>query len=154
MLLQGQEFMQDGTFNDWKELEWEKAERYAGIVLAHRHLIDLRLNRHGATAGLLGQSTAIFHQDDNNYVIGYHRWDKGGAGDDTLVIVNFGDAAHDGYQLHLPLAGEWSVRFNSSWKGYSPDFHEVRVDSIATDEQQTATLSLAPYGVLILSRQA
>ena len=152
MLLQGQEFMQEGAFNDWKELEWEKAEKYAGIVLAHRHLIDLRLNRHGNTAGLLGQSTAIFHQDDNNNVIAYHRWDKGGAGDDTLVIVNFGDSTHETYQLRLPLPGKWLVRFNSSWKGYSSDFHEINVASITTDKQQTATLSLAPYGVLILSQ--
>lgn len=152
MMLQGQEFLQGGAFNDWKELEWEKSKKHAGIVLAHRHLIDLRLNRHGNTAGLLGQSTAIFHQDDNNYVLGYHRWDVGGAGDDTIIIVNFGDSTHDNYQLHLPIAGEWLVRFNSSWKGYSPDFHELPTDSIKTDEQQTATLSLAPYGVLILSQ--
>ena len=152
MLLQGQEFLQDGSFNDWQELEWEKADKYAGIVLAHRHLIDLRLNKAGQTAGLLGQSTAIFHQDDTNYVIGYHRWDKGGAGDDTLVIVNFGNSAHEIYQLKLPRPGEWSVRFNSSWKGYSPDFQEVSVSAVTTDEQQIATLALAPYGVLILSQ--
>ena len=91
MLLQGQEFMQEGAFNDWKELEWDKATTHRGIVNAHKHLIDLRLNKYGHTAGLLGQHTAIFHQDDTNFVIGFHRWDKGGAGDDVLVIVNFGD---------------------------------------------------------------
>lgn len=153
MLLQGQEFMQEGAFNDWKELEWDKAEMYAGIVLAHRHLIDLRLNRHGNTAGLLGQNTTIFHQDDDNAVMGYQRWSWGGPGDDTLVIVNFSNRTHDVYQLHLPVAGKWHVRFNSSWKGYSPDFHEVAVDMVKTDRHQTATLKLPPYGVLILSQE-
>ncbi|MFZ1249129.1 MAG: alpha-amylase family glycosyl hydrolase, partial [Candidatus Saccharimonadales bacterium] len=133
MLLQGSEFLQAGSFNDWQELEWDKTEKYAGIVLAHRHLIDLRLNRHGNTAGLLGQSTIIFHQDDTNMVIGYHRWDKGGAGDDTLVIANFGDTAHTIYKVTLPVKGTWYVRFNSSWKGYSSDFQQTNIDSVTTD---------------------
>ena len=152
MFLQGQEFMQEGSFNDWQELEWDKAETYSGIVLAHQHLVNLRLNQGGTTAGLLGQSTAVFHQDDNNGVIGYHRWDKGGPGDDVLVIANFGGDAHETYQLQAPLPGKWRVRFNSTWKGYSPDFHEVALDEIATDENRLITLNLPAYAALILSQ--
>lgn len=152
MFLQGQEFMQEGSFNDWQELEWDKAETYSGIVLAHQHLVNLRLNQSGTTAGLLGQSTAVFHQDDNNGVIGYHRWDKGGPGDDVLVIANFGGDAHETYQLQVPLPGKWRVRFNSTWKGYSPDFHEVALDEIATDENRLITLNLPAYAALILSQ--
>jgi 1,4-alpha-glucan branching enzyme len=154
MLLQGSEFLQEGSFNDWQELQWENAETYAGIVHAHTHLVDLRLDKHGNTAGLHGQNTAVFHQDDNNHVIGYHRWNDGGAGDDVLVIANFGDTEHEVYQLHLPLPGTWQVRFNSTWKGYSPDFHEVALDALMTDENGTATLQLAPYMVLVLSQDA
>ncbi|QQS69876.1 alpha amylase C-terminal domain-containing protein [Candidatus Saccharibacteria bacterium] len=152
MFLQGQEFMQEGSFNDWQELEWDKAETYSGIVLAHQHLVNLRLNQGGTTAGLLGQSTAVFHQDDNNGVIGYHRWDKGGPGDDVLVIANFGGDAHETYQLQVPLPGKWRVRFNSTWKGYSPDFHEVALGEIATDENRLITLNLPAYAALILSQ--
>ena len=133
------------ALNDWKELEWDKAESYAGIVTAHQHLIELRLNRHNNTAGLKGQHTAIFHQSDDNAVMGYHRWENGGPGDDTLIIVNFGDKAHDIYHLSLPVAGKWTVRFNSSWKGYSPDFHEVRITHAKTNGHGVATLKLAPY---------
>ncbi len=154
MFLQGQEFMQEGSFNDWQELEWDKAETYSGIVLAHQHLVNLRLNQGGTSAGLLGQSTAVFHQDDNNGVIGYHRWDKGGPGDDVLVIANFGGDAHETYQLQVPLPGTWRVRFNSTWKGYSPDFHEVALDQIATDENRLITLNLPAYAALILSQDA
>lgn len=152
MLLQGQEFLQEGSFNDWQELEWDKAEAYSGMVLAHTHLIDLRLNRHGNTAGLLGQSTAVFHQDDSNSVLGYHRWDRGGAGDDVFVIVNFGDQAHDIYQLSLPLPGTWHVRFNSTWKGYNPDFHQIDVSTLTTADGNLVTLNLPAYAVLILSQ--
>ncbi len=152
MLLQGQEFMQEGSFNDWKELEWDKAATYGGMVLAHQHLIDLRLNSQKTTAGLTGQHTAVFHQDDNNGVIGYHRWDDGGAGDDVLVIANFGDQAHETYQLHFPVAGEWKVRFNSTWNGYSPDFHQIDIDMVTTDESRIGTLNLSQYAILVLSQ--
>ena len=152
MLLQGAEFLQEGSFNDWQELQWENAETYSGIVLAHKHLIDLRLNRHGNSAGLSGQNAAVFHQDDNNGVIAYHRWSQGGASDDVLIIANFGGTVHEAYQLILPCLGTWRVRFNSTWKGYSPDFHEIHIDTISTDENRVATLTLAPYGVYVLSQ--
>lgn len=154
MLLQGEEFMQGGAFNDWQALQWQKTDKYPGIVLAHKHLISLRLNRYGNTAGLSGQSTAVFHQDNNNLVIGYHRWEQGGPTDDVLVIVNFADRKLDDYNLNLPRSGLWHVRFNSSWHGYSKDFKEVTIESITADDSRLATLTLPVYGVLILSQDA
>jgi 1,4-alpha-glucan branching enzyme len=56
MLLQGQEFMQGGSFSDWEALDWEKAAHFSGIVEAHKHLIGLRKNQYSNTAGLTGQS--------------------------------------------------------------------------------------------------
>ena len=102
MLLQGQEFMQEGNFNDWKMLEWEKTEQFSGIVLAHQHLINLRLNRYDNTRGLLGNYTKVIHRDDENNIIAYHRKDKGGPRDDTVVIINFGDKKFKEYDLQLP----------------------------------------------------
>lgn len=153
MLLQGSEFMQSGSFNDWQALEWEKASKYAGIVEARRHLIDLRLDRHGITAGLCGQSTSIFHQDNTNFVIGYHRWQHGGPRDDVIVIVNFSDVHLKDYRVHIPVAGTWMVRFNSSWKGYSDDFPEDLFDTIQCQDNGEATIRLAPYAVIIASQE-
>ena len=152
MLLQGAEFMQEGAFNDWQALEWEHAEKHAGIVTAHQHLTKLRLNKYGSTAGLMGQSTAIIHGDDTNHVIAYHRWDQGGVGDDVVVIINFSNRVLNGYELWLPRPGTWTARFNSSWKGYSADFHEKAWSEVTTDKNQSATISLAPYGVYIISQ--
>ena len=154
MLLQGSEFLQEGAFNDWRELEWHNTEKYAGIVTAHQHLIDLRRNRHGNTAGLLGQHTAIFHQDDTNFVIGYHRWDQGGPHDDTLVIINFSERTLLEYSLRLPRPGTWYVRFNSSWRGYSADFKEYALEHCVTDVDNHVRLTLPPYGALILSQES
>lgn len=154
MLLQGQEFMQEGAFNEWKQLEWEKTDQFSGIVLAHQHLIDLRLNKHGNTRGLLGQYTGVIHRDDENNLIAYHRKDEGGPLDDTVVLINFGDAHFEKYELLLPHSGTWTVRFNSSWKGYNVDFHEAGTSTVDADANKKASLELAAYSVVILSQES
>jgi 1,4-alpha-glucan branching enzyme len=152
MLLQGEEFMQEGNFNDWQMLEWDKTVQFAGIVLAHQHLINLRLDTYSNTTGLTGPSINIFHDDKVNNVIAYHRWLHGGAHDDVIIVANFSDQRFDNYELNLPLPGTWHVRFNSSWKGYSPDFNETRTSSVTTGENNKVGLELADYNVLILSQ--
>ena len=141
-----------GAFNDWQALEWQHIDKYAGFVEAHRHLIDLRQNTYDNTAGLVGQHTAVFHQDDNNHVIGYHRWKVGGPGDDVLIITNFSNKTLHDYHLALPLPGTWTTRFNSSWKGYSPDFTELPVNTIGTQDTTNASVDLAPYSIIIFSQ--
>lgn len=154
MLLQGQEFMQEGAFNDWKMLEWDKTEQFDGIVLAHKHLIDLRRNSFNNTKGLLGNYTQLIHRDDINMVIAYHRKCNGGIGDDTVVIVNFGNKNFKTYELQLPSAGTWRVRFNSCWKGYSVDFHELPFEYAEADKNGSAAVSLSSYSAVILSLDA
>jgi 1,4-alpha-glucan branching enzyme len=153
MLLQGQEFMQEGSFNDWQMLDWNKTTQFAGIVEAHKHLINLRVNRFDNTRGLLGQSTDIFHRDDINNVIAFHRWDKGGPKDDTLIIINFDKNRLKNYELTLPIEGEWLVRFNSSWKGYSSDFHDTPIETIKTDASKNVVIEMSELSVLILSKE-
>jgi len=154
MLLQGQEFMQEGTFNEWQMLEWEKTDQFAGIVLAHQHLINLRLNKFDNTRGLLGQHTELLHRDDDNDVIVFYRKDKGGPLDDTIVVINFGDEKFKEYELPFPTKGEWIVRFNSSWNGYNVDFHESNTSSVVVDDSLKGTVELSNYATLILSRDA
>ncbi|MFZ3010113.1 MAG: alpha-amylase family glycosyl hydrolase [Candidatus Microsaccharimonas sp.] len=152
MLLQGEEFMQEGSFNDWKMLDWDKTTQFAGIVLAHQHLINLRKNMYGNTIGLIGASINVFHQDSSNNVIAYHRWAKGGPHDDVIVIVNFSDQRFKEYKLYLPVAGMWHVRFNSSWRGYSSDFNDTELAQTMTNENSQLTIPLADYNVIILAQ--
>jgi len=153
MLLQGQEFMQEGAFNEWQMLEWNKTEQFAGIVLAHQHLINLRLNKFDNTRGLLGQFTNVIHRDDKNNIIAFHRKDQGGPLDDTVVIVNFGDTIFEEYSLNFPYEGDWRVRFNSSWTGYNVDFHEVPMINTQADKDGLATIALSNFSVIILSTE-
>ncbi len=152
MLLQGQEFMQEGDFNDWQELEWDKTKRFDGIVQAHRDLIHLRLDTHAVTAGLGGQHLAVFHNNPTNNVIGYHRWKNGGTRDDVIVIVNFGNESFAEYDVVLPVNGQWKVRFNSLNSLYADDFHSAGIDAVQSDESGRVTLPLSSHQVLILSQ--
>lgn len=149
MILQGEEFTQGGYFNDWQMLDWQKTEQFAGIVQAHHDLIQLRKNQ----PGLFGGSINVFHSDAKNNLVAYHRWQNGGPDDDTIVVINFSDIRHKEYELGLPVSGDWRVVFNSSWKGYSPDFNETAVTTVSTNDQQKIKIPLADYNVLILVRQ-
>ena len=151
MLLQGEEFLQGGNFNDWQALQWDNAEQFKGIVEAYKHLIALRKNQHGNTAGLLGQSVNMLHLNDEAKVLAYHRWDQGGPKDDVVAIFNFTNKKLSDYHLAFPHPGTWRVRFNSSWKGYSQDFKEVNVSEVVV-ENDSGGLTLPPYSVLILSQ--
>jgi 1,4-alpha-glucan branching enzyme len=86
----------------------------------------------------------IFHRDDNNFVLAYQR-------SETIVIVNFGPNRFEKYELTLPTSGQFRVRFNSSWRGYSPDFAEASIDIVSTEESGQTSLALSDYSAIILS---
>jgi 1,4-alpha-glucan branching enzyme len=151
MIFQGQEFMQGGSFNDWQALNWKNVEQFSGIVDAHKHLIALRQNSYNNTLGLISQSFNIMHLNEAEKVLVYHRWDKGGPGDDVIVAINFANKEQKDYWINFPNDGVWKVRFNSNWKGYSPDFEEIGVSETKA-ENTSGKISLGPYSVIILSQ--
>ena len=145
MILAGSEFLQAGDFNDWQALDWGNAGKFQGIVEAHRHLIALRTNRYGDTGGLQSGDIRVLLQDDNCRVLMYQR---GGDGDQPVIVVaNFSGEKWRDYRLPLPY-GDWSVRFNSSWKGYSADFAELKLETVNAG----MPIELPPYVALILTR--
>lgn len=158
MLFQGQEFLEGGWFRDTVPVDWDQRDEFCGIVRLYRDLIQLRLNRDGVTRGLCGQFTQVYHLNDNRKVIAFHRWDKGGPGDDVVVVANFFHEPQDGYVIGFPAAGAWKLRFNSDWRGYSEDFtSHLSVDVVAEAGQYDgfpfrATLSIGPYSALIFSQ--
>ncbi len=152
MLLQGQEFMQDGAFNAWQDLDWENVNRYPAIVQAHSDLIDLRRNQFGDSAGLCGKSLELFHSDDDNRVLAYHRWDSGGEGDDTIIIANFGDSPFTSYDLTLPVGGVWRLRFCSALY-YGATTNKPTVGTvITTDQSGRCSLVLPKRSAIILTK--
>ncbi|MDD2273032.1 MAG: alpha-amylase family glycosyl hydrolase [Desulfuromonadaceae bacterium] len=158
MLFQGQEFLEGGWFRDTVPVDWDNNSEFHGIVLLYRDLIRLRLNRDNFTRGLCGQFTQVYHLNDARKIIAFHRWDKGGAADDVVVVVNFFREAQDGYVIGFPAAGNWKLRFNSDWQGYSDDFHSHPSTDVVADAGDTdglpyyATVSIGPYSVLVYSQ--
>jgi 1,4-alpha-glucan branching enzyme len=151
MLLQGQEFMMGGNFNDWEGLEWKNAETYKGVVDAYRDLIALRRDTHGLSAGLVGRSINVFHVNENDKVIAYHRWQNGGLKDDVVVVINFGNRAFTSYSIGFPHNGKWHVRFSSSDKEYSVDFPGIHVPDVEA-RSGNGTFILPASTALILSQ--
>ncbi|MHB1318540.1 MAG: alpha-amylase family glycosyl hydrolase, partial [Anaerolineae bacterium] len=158
MLFQGQEFLEGGWFRDTVPLDWDQHDEFHGLVRLYRDLIRLRLNRDGLTRGLCGQSTQIYHINEDRKVIAYHRWDKGGAGDDVVVVANLSHESQDGYDIGFPAEGAWKLRFNSDWRGYSDAFEGHPSTDVMSEAgpqdgfPSHGTLSLGSYSVLIYSQ--
>ena len=122
MIFQGQELLEDGYFQDTDPVDWERLATFAGIRQMYTDLIRLRRNWFNQTRGLSGQNVNVFHVNNNDKLVAFHRWMNGGAGDDVIVVCNFKDQSWGKYRIGLPRPGVWKVRFNSDWEGYSEDF--------------------------------
>ena len=158
MIFQGQEFLEDGYFQDTTPLDWTRLQAFHGIYLLYRDLIRLRRNWRDETRGLRGQHLHVHHVNDTDKVIAFHRWERGGPGDDVVVVANFADRRYISYTLGIPRSGRWRVRFNSDWQGYSDDFdntpgYDTMADDGAMDNMPfQANVGVGPYSVLILSQ--
>ena len=158
MLFQGQEFLEDGWFEDTDPVDWSKLTTYAGINNLYRDLIHLRRNWWNNTRGLRGQGTNVFHVNNSAKVIAFHRWDQGGAGDDVVVLANFSAAAFNDYTIGLPTDGTWRVRFNSDWSGYDSAFGNHPAWDVNAQQGPydglpfNGTLSIGPYTAIILTQ--
>jgi 1,4-alpha-glucan branching enzyme len=158
MIFMGQEFLEWGSWSDARELDWTKADRFAGIRYIYRDLIRLRRNWYDHTRGLRGHQVNVHHVNDRDKVIAFHRWDRGGPRDDVAVVLNFGNRAYDAYRVGLPRGGLWRVRFNSDWRGYSQFFtdhpsYDFWAQPGASDDAMpfSGDVGLGPYTAIVLS---
>lgn len=161
MLFQGQELLEWGSWSDSKPLDWSKKQRYNGIWDMYQALIRLRRNWFNNTRGLRGQHVNVYHVNNNDKLIVFHRWENGGAGDDVIVVVNMANRSYNSYNIGFPRAGTWYVRFNSDWQGFSRDFgNQPGYDTTASREIRGDTdgmpfsgnIGIGSYSVLILSQ--
>lgn len=158
MIFQGQEFLENGYFSDRTPLDWTKQGTFSGILIMYRDMIRLRRNWFNTTAGLKGQSLNVFHINDSAKVIAFHRWDRGGPGDDVVVVLNLANQSYGSYSIGFPRNGLWKVRFNSDWNGYSSDFaNQLSYDTTAGQPGMdgmpfSGNVGLGPYTAIILSQ--
>jgi 1,4-alpha-glucan branching enzyme len=127
MFLQGDECMTKKHFMDGSDMVYNFNETYAnskytGIVTAFGDINRLKRNWNNDTRGLKGSAINVFHVNDKDNVIAFHRWDRGGTGDDVLVLVNLGNTDFDSYNIGVPRSGNWYCRFNSDSTQYDEAF--------------------------------
>lgn len=158
MIFQGQEMLEDGFWSDTDPIDFAKATTHSGIVAMYRDMIRLRRNWYNNTRGLRGNNCNVFHVNNTNKVIAFHRWESGGVGDDVVVVANFGNTGYSSYNIGFPQGGTWNVRFNSDWNGYSGDFsnwnaYNTTANAGAKDGLgYNGNVGIGPYTVIILSR--
>jgi 1,4-alpha-glucan branching enzyme len=162
LLFQGQEFNATERFSfplpdplDWTEATTAAG---AGILQAYTDIVKLRTAANPVAKGLSGMSTNLFHRDYDNKVLAYHRWDQGGAQDDTIVIHNLSNQTFYNYTLGFPRGGLWRLRVNTDAVVYSPDFlNTYATDVTASPNPQdglnfNAAVNIGPYSALIFSQ--
>lgn len=162
MIFQGQEFLDQKPFvqEPIPPLDWSDATTYAGIGQLYRDLIQLRRNWHDTTRGLTGDGLNVFHINNFDKLIAYHRWSAGGPHDDVVVALNFANRSYASYTIGLPRAGRWRVRFNSDWVGYDPSFgnwagYDTETGQGSADGlPAAANIGIGPYTALILSQDS
>lgn len=158
MIFQGQEFLEDDWFHDQDPIDWSKMKRFAGILQLYKDLIALRLNRHGTTKGLTGDGVDVYHTDNTQKVIAFHRWFSGGVNDSVVIITNFSARTLENYTVGLPANGEWKVRFNSDSILYDEEFGNTgaavlhgKAGNISGIFAETV-VSIGPYSAIVLSQ--
>jgi len=160
MLFQGQEMLDPRTFTFGVNvpMDWSRVESQAGTIRLYQDLIALRRNLLERTAGLKGEHVSVHHIDEANHTLAYHRWDKGGAGDDVIVVINLSQNAIPGLKIGFPRAGKWTVRFNSAANNYDAQFTErtsagiTAAANAADGMEYSGSVAMGPYSVVILSQ--
>ncbi|WP_238706041.1 alpha amylase C-terminal domain-containing protein [Serinicoccus marinus] len=156
MLFQGQDVLEDGWFTDTHPVDWAKAHHRAGFLHLVRQLVRLRRDASGTTRGLRGRHTQVLRADDG--ILAYHRWDRGGPGDDVVVVVNLTTHPRRDLRLGLPGGGRWRVRCNTDAPTYGPGLGSVHAHDTDTEPRpwdgraDSALVSVGPYAALILSQ--
>jgi 1,4-alpha-glucan branching enzyme len=138
-------------------LDWNKPNKFSGILQLYRDLIKFRRNKENNTRGLMGQHIHVFHVNEQTKIIAYHRWMESGRGDDVVVVANFSNQSFDSYSIGFPSSGMWTLRFNSDGKGYCDDFTDKGYSTTAEEGQcdglqYRGNVALGPYSLIILSQ--
>ncbi len=155
MILQGQEFLEDRPFGDGgsERIQWNYREEHADFMLYFRDIIALRRTQPALRSS--GHQN-VFHVNDNDNVIAFHRWTD--FGDDIVVVVSLADRGFDGYDLGLPLSDLWYEVLNGDAACYGGDNqgNEGQVAALgapADGFSQSATIVLPRMGVLVFARE-
>ena len=120
LLFMGTEFAQDGEWAEQRELDWHLLEKpeHEGV---RRLVADLN-EAYASHPALWSQDNSPdgFHwlssDDAGRNTVAFLRW--GSDGSALACVTNFSSSPHEGYQLGLPFAGEWTEVINTDSESY------------------------------------
>lgn len=161
MIFQGQEFLAWQAFPNGgaqpPQIDWTMATTFAGITSLYRDMIHLRRNWFNNTRGLQGANLNVLPAFADNMLV-YHRWDRGGPGDDVMVVCNFSSVGCASYAIGLPQPGMWRVRFNSDAASYDSSFsntpsYDTMADGAPLNGMPfSGNIGIGPYTCILLSQ--
>ena len=153
MIFQGQEMLENQSFDSSRIVDWTKTNTYSGIVRLYRDLIGARRNLKGYTPGLEGDQCSILWYDNSSKLVAFHRWKSSDPSQDAVVIANFANIYYPVYNLNFPSTGTWYVQFNSDSTNYGSDYGNIGSSVVtASGSPATASITIGPYSALILSQ--
>lgn len=158
MIYQGQEFVENESLKVTLPLQWNLAQKFAGIRKLWTNLARARANTAGHTPNLTGDSVKVYQVDNTNKFIAYERYDSQAAGV-SIVVANFTGSTRTGVRVGLPAAGTWTTRFNSDSTIYSTLFSGAGSKAVKATASpyagmpDSATLTIGPYSLMILTQQ-
>ncbi|MBI1348229.1 DUF3459 domain-containing protein [bacterium] len=147
MLFQGQEFLQDGWFQDTLPLDWHRTDEYRGIVRLYRDLIALRTNANGDCRALQGAGFEVVYQDNGGKTFAFRRWRDDNPNESLMILLNFHREARD-IECRF-AAGRWEPVFNSDAAAYGNDFSNSPTDPIEIAEDQAVKVHMGSYSAVI-----
>ncbi|EDQ86230.1 uncharacterized protein MONBRDRAFT_28467 [Monosiga brevicollis MX1] len=166
MLMQGQELLElnSPVWPEGPAIDWHNRVKNFGIHRLFKDMIALRRNLEGKTLGLTAPNVRVHHLNPENSIIAYHRWSRGGCGDDCIVVANFSNQNFSSYRLGFPRDGEWRLQLDTSDDTYSDLNLATRevfpVDSIFVDHYNprdgypfSGATPLPRYSVLMFAQE-
>jgi 1,4-alpha-glucan branching enzyme len=155
MIFQGQEMLENQSFDSSLPVDWSKTNTYSYIVQFYTDLINARRNLRGFTPGLEGDQCSVYWVDNSNKVVAFDRWISSNTNVSAVVVGNFAGVTLSNYNLSFPSAGNWYVQLNSDSTNYGPDYGNIGSSMVtASGSPATASITIGPYSALILSQTA
>jgi 1,4-alpha-glucan branching enzyme len=153
MIFQGQEMLENQSFDSGRLVDWTKTNTYSYIVQFYTDLITARRDLKGYTSGLEGDQFNTLQVDNNNKLVAFNRWKSSDPNENVVVVGNFADDTLSNYSLTFPSAGNWYVHLNSDSTSYGPDYGNIGSSVVtAGGSPATANIIIGPYSALILSQ--
>jgi len=118
MLFMGQEFLQDKQWDDntdanpWSLIDWAGFESGNKAMTDHFKFTQELAWLRRYTPALNGEYTNVFHCNNYDRVIAFHRWTEN-SWNNAVIVASLNDMTLHNYQIGFPLQGFWKEVFNS-----------------------------------------